>query len=180
VFRHPREWRYFGQIILASIPSAAYFLLQYLYYTGVLVEYTSGVEVFIAWFAVKYYLRNFAMMAACPIALLIACGRKGMFKNRMLVLTLLMFVFSLVQAASFRETGVRYGHNNFTWALSSSAFLMWAVMGGEFLRCFPEDCQNGMPLWRKIAYGVSGGLLGWHVFSGIAYIVILLTTNRAF
>ena len=64
VFRHKKEWRYFGQIVLAFLPSVGYFLLSYLYYTGVVVEFTSGVEVGItvetAWVAV----RNTLMMSA--------------------------------------------------------------------------------------------------------------------
>ena len=36
--RRPRCWRYFGQIVLAFVPAVAYFLLQYLYSTGVVVE----------------------------------------------------------------------------------------------------------------------------------------------
>lgn len=178
--RRPKEWRYFGQIVLAFIPSAAYFLLQYLYYTGVLVEFTSGVEIGITWFAVKYYMRNFAMMAACPLTAMIACWRKGMLKDRMLILALLMIVVSILEAATFRETGNRYGHGNFTWALNSSAFFYWVVMGGIFLRSFREDRQNGMPWWRKTLYAVTGGFFLWHVYSGVAYLHLLFTGTRAF
>lgn len=180
IFRHPKEWRYFGQIILAFLPSVGYFLLQYLYYTGVVVEHTSGVEVGLAWFSFRYYCRNCLMLTASPLMAMLACWRKGMFKDRMLILSLLMLVFSILEAATFRETGMRYGHGNFTWALNTCAFFFWVVMSGIFLRAFPKDRQNGMPWWRKVLYGASGALLLWHVYSGVAYLGILFFGDRAF
>ena len=180
VVRHPREWRYFGQIILGFLPAVGYFLLQYLYYTGVVVEHTSGVEVGIVWFSTNYYTRNCLMMTAAPLLAMLACWKKGMFKNRMLVLSLLMLVFSVLEAAAFRETGQRYGHGNFTWALNTSAFFYWAVVSGIFLRTFPQQLQKGLAWWRKILYGASAAFLLWHVYSGAAYIWILLFENRAF
>lgn len=175
LIRHKEHWRYFGQIVLAFVPSAAYFLLQYLYYTGVVVMYTSGVEIGItldtAWKAV----RNTLMMAASPLAAVIACWRKGMMKDRALVLALLMVGFSVLEAMAFRETGMREGHGNFTWAANLSAFYLWVVMAGTFLRCFADDWKNGMPLLRKAGYAITVGLLGWHVYSGVSYIYLLLT-----
>ena len=67
LIRRPKEWRYFGQIVLAFVPAVAYFLLQFLYYTGVVVEFTSGMDFGItsrtAWLAI----RNTLMMSACPL-----------------------------------------------------------------------------------------------------------------
>lgn len=143
VLRRPRQWRYFGQIVLAFLPSVGYFLLSYLYYTGVVVEFTSGVEIGItaetAWVAV----RNTLMMSACPLMAVIVCYRKGMFKDRLVVLALLMTAFSLLEAMAFRETGMREGHGNFTWAANSSSYFLWVVMTGVFLRTFPADVRAG-------------------------------------
>ena len=180
LIRHKTEWRYFGQIVLAFLPSVGYFLLQYLYYTGVVVVYTSGVEFGVtaqsAWLAV----RNMLMMAACPLAAVIACWRKGMFKDRMLVLALLMVLFSVLEAMAFRETGMREGHGNFTWASNSSAFFLWVVMAGNALSCFREDCRNGMSLLRKAGYAATGALFLWHLGSAFWYLYVLIAFNRAF
>ena len=180
LIRHKTEWRYFGQIVLAFIPAAAYFLLQYLYYTGVVVEFTSGVEIGVtaqtAWVAV----RNTLMMSAAPFAALIACWRKGMLKDRSLVLALLMTLFSVIEAMMFRETGQREGHGNFTWAANSSSFYLWVVMLGVFLRSFPADLKAGMSALRKAGYALTFALFGWHVVSGVYYAYHLLTSASAF
>ena len=180
LIRHKNEWRYFGQIVLAFVPAAGYFLLQYLYYTGVVVEFTSGVEFGVtarsAWLAV----RNTLMMSACPLAALVACWRKGTFKDRAVVLGVLMTIFSVLEAMAFRETGMREGHGNFNWAVYSSSFFMWVTMTGVFLRCFISDVKNGMCLVRKAGYAVTLALFAWHMVSGVYYIYHLLTHPSAF
>ena len=75
LIRRRKEWRYFGQIVLAFLPAAAYFLLQYLYYTGVVVEFTSGVEIGITLDSAWKAIRNTLMMSACPLAALAVCWR---------------------------------------------------------------------------------------------------------
>lgn len=181
LIRHKTEWRYFGQIVLAFLPTVGYFLLSYLYYTGVVVEFTSGVEIGItaetAWRAV----RNALMMGACPLFAVIACYRKGMFKDRSLVLALLMVLFSALEAMAFRETGMRENHGNFTWAANSSAFFLWVVMTGVFLRSFAADRKAGaLTLWRKLGYAATLGLFVYHVGSGVYYLYFLLSTGNAF
>ena len=129
-----------------------------------------------AWLAI----RNTLMMSACPLAALIACRRKGLLKDRMLVLALLMTAFSVLEAMTFRETGLREGHGNFTWAANSSSFFLWVVMAGIALRCLKEDWEAG---WTKIhtaRAAVVGVLFGWHVFSGIYYLCYLFASKNAF
>ncbi len=180
LIRHKTEWRYFGQIVLAFVPAAAYFLLQFLYYTGVVVEFTSGVEFGVtaqsAWLAV----RNALMMSACPLMAVIACWRKGMMKDRSLVLALLMIAFSVVEVMAFRETGLRQGHGNFAWASATSSFYLWVVMMGIFLRTFPRDVKEGMCAMRKVGYAATIALFAWHLHSGGYYVYFLLRTNNAF
>ena len=179
--RRPKEWRYFGQIILGFLPAAAYFLLQYLYYTGVVVEYTSGVEFGItletAWIAI----RNGLMMSACPLAAFIACWRKGLLKDRMLLLALLMLAFSVLEAMAFRETGQRRGHGNFTWASNSSSFVLWVAMAGVFLREMKERIRSGaLCAWRKAGLAVTLALFVWQLGAGIGYYVFLMTSDYSF
>ena len=181
VLRRPRQWRYFGQIVLAFLPSVGYFLLSYLYYTGVVVEFTSGVEIGItaetAWVAV----RNTLMMSACPLMAVIVCYRKGMFKDRLVVLALLMTAFSVLEAMAFRETGMREGHGNFTWAANSSSYFLWVVMTGVFLRTFPADVRAGaLRTVRGLGYAAVSGLFLWHAYSSVYYLHYLLTSTNAF
>lgn len=179
--RRPKEWRYFGQIILGFLPAAAYFLLQYLYYTGVVVEYTSGVEIGVtletAWIAI----RNGLMMSACPLAALITCWRKGLFKDRMLLLALLMVAFSVLEAMAFRETGQRQGHGNFTWASNSSSFFLWVVMAGVFLREMKNRvCTGALCAWRKLGLAATAILFLWQLGAGVGYYLFLMTSDFTF
>lgn len=179
--RKPKEWRYFGQIVIAFIPAAAYFLLQYLYYTGVVVEYTSGVEFGITLKTASEAIRNALMMSLCPLAALITCRRKGLMKDRMLLLAVLMVVFSALEAMAFRETGQRLGHGNFTWASSSSSFFLWVVMAGVFLREMRFQLRNGsLRLWRKLSVAATVALFVWHVVSAVYYYKFLMTTEAVF
>ncbi|MEG2316593.1 MAG: hypothetical protein RSC91_10255 [Clostridia bacterium] len=179
--RHRTQWRYFGQIVLAFLPAVAYFLLQYLYYTGVVVEYTSGVEIGITWESFEYMMRGVLLMSAFPLYAVLLCRKRGILKDRMLVLALWMTLFSVVEGMTFRETGMRLGHGNFTWAANSSSCLLWVAAMGAFLRCFMEDRKNAAltPAW-KVGYGVGWALFAWHAVSGVWYVIYLLSTGSAF
>ncbi len=179
--RHPKNSRFFLQMILAFLPAVLYFLLQYLYYTGVLVPFTSGVEVGAtaesAWFA----LRSILIMAAFPLYSLICFYQKGLYKDRMLVITLLTVLFSLLESMFFRETGMREGHGNFHWGVMSSALMLWVLMLARFLDSFQAyRLQGQKTALRSISYGIGFALLGWHVFSGGYYLWFLLSTGNAF
>ena len=181
LIRRPQEWRYCAQIVIAFVPSAGYFLLQYLYYTGVVVEFTSGVEIYAKKRDVWVAIRNALMMSAAPLMALVSCLRKGIFKDRQIVLGLLMIFFSTLEAMFFHETGQREGHGNFTWAANSSSFYMWVIMLGVFLRCFITDVKSGrICILRKAGYALTLGLFVWHVYSGVYYLTYLMTTTNAF
>ncbi len=177
--RRPRNWRYFGQIVLAFLPAAAYFLLQYLYYTGVVVPYTSGVSFGATAESLMGAVRAMVLMNAFPLLAVLCCWRKDLFKNRHVVLALLMVFISMLEVAFFRETGAREGHGNFGWAAGSSAFYLWVVM----LPLFMDSLRNGWKqasLLKKLLYGAGAVVLLWHVASGVQYISFLLTTGNSF
>lgn len=178
--RRPGEWRYFAQIVLAFLPSAAYFLLQYLYYTGVVVMYTSGVAFGVTLETAWDAIRSALMMNAAPLAAVVVCYRKGLFRDRGLVLALLMVTFSALEVMAFRETGMREGHGNFGWAAYSSSFYLWVVTAGIFLRSFMADVKAGLKGWRKAGYGVTIALAAWHVVSGVYYLNLLIGDRRPF
>ena len=177
--RRPRNWRYFGQIVLAFLPAAGYFLLQYLYYTGVVVPYTSGVAFGATAESLWRAVRSMLLMNAFPLLAVVCCYKKGMFKNRYVVLALLMVFISMLEVAFFRETGAREGHGNFGWAASSSAFFLWVVMLGQYAAALRQEWKEA-PVLRRCLFGLCGGVLLWHVVSGVQYICFLLSTGNAF
>ena len=99
----------------------------------------------------------------------------------LVVLALLMTAFSVLEAMAFRETGMREGHGNFTWAANSSSFFLWVVMTGVFLRTFTQDARSGaLRSVRGLGYAAVGGLFLWHAYSSVYYLHYLLTTTNAF
>ena len=157
----------------------AYFLLQYLYYTGVVVEYTSGVEIALDPRTAWHTVRSALMMSAAPFMALITCWRKGMFKDRHIVLALLMVLISMVEVAFFRETGLREGHGNFGWATMSSSYFFWVIMLGRFTGSFRQNWKES-PLWRKALVILAVLVLAWHLVSAVGYYIFMLSTGNAF
>ena len=111
----------------------------------------------------------------------LANGVSAISATTMLVLALLMVFFSLLEGMAFRETGLREGHGNFTWAANSSSFVLWVVMAGIFLREFVSGLKvKTLSSGRKAAYAVGFALMGWHAASGVYYLYFLLSTGNAF
>ena len=177
--RRPRNWRYFGQIVLAFIPAVICFLVQYLYYTGVVVPYNSGVAFGATAETLLSALRAMVMMNLFPLVALLCCYHKGMFKDRHIVLALLMVLISMVEVAFFRETGLREGHGNFGWATMSSSYFFWVIMLGRFTGSFRQNWKES-PLWRKVLVILALLVLVWHLFSAVGYYIFMLSTGNAF
>ena len=200
--RHPKNSRFFLQMILAFLPAVGYFVLQYLYYTGVVVPFTSGVAFGATPETVINAIRSMLLMAAFPLFALLCSYRPGMYRDKTLVLSLLMAGFAVLEAMFFHETGVRENHGNFNWASMSAAFMLWVVMMPKFidsignyraLRAQTEadakagtlastaltKARNALRL-RSVAYLVSFTLLIWHAYSSVYYVYYLLTSKNAF
>ena len=179
--RYPRGSRYFFQIILAFLPAALYFLLQYLYYTGVVVPYTSGVAIGATQESALQALRNFLLMSAFPLFAILCCNRKSLLRDQMLVLTFVMAAVSILEAMFFRETGIRQGHGNFNWASMSTSLLLWVLMTGHFLRSLADFFAGPKKPWfRFVLFGIALFLFFFHVYSGGRYLNYLLLSNNSF
>ena len=179
--RHPKNSLFFLQLALAFLPAVCYFCLQYLYYTGVVVPYTSGVEFGVSLDSAWGAVRSMLIMGAFPLFVLLCGWKKSLLQDKMLTITLLMIGFSVIEAMFFRETGLRYGHGNFQWASMSSALMLWVLMVGRFLRSFTNFLKRTQRSWYGWAsFSVSFALLGWHVYSGGFYLWYLLVSNSAF
>lgn len=200
--RHPRNSRYFLQIIVAFFPAVVYFVLQYLYYTGVVVPFSSGVEFSLTLQSAWEALRNMLLMAAFPLFVLLFCDRRACLRDRAVVLSLLMAAFSVLEAMCLRETGVRINHGNFNWASMSSAFILWVTILPHFFDAVSGYRADATHLKQDVASGVVtstvlrqrssqlrlrsiaflGGfiLLVWHAYSSIYYIYYLLSSGNVF
>ena len=144
------------------------------------VEYTSGVMVVFSPEMLLNLLRGVPIMCAAPIAALITCWHKGMLKDRLLVLTLLMMLFSMIEGICFHETGMRAGHGNFTWAANSTAFLLWVVSMGILLRNLAQGGYRAASRLRRAGYWATLVLGLWHLASAVYYIWYIALDGHPF
>ncbi|MCL1854601.1 MAG: hypothetical protein FWF86_02610 [Clostridia bacterium] len=179
--RHPKNSLFFLQLIVAFLPAACYFCLQYLYYTGVVVPFSSGVDFGVSLDSAWGAVRSLLVMTAFPLFVLLCSMKKSLFQDKMLVIALLMTGFSVLESMLFRETGLRFGHGNFQWASMSSSLMLWVLMTGRFLLFYKEFLKKTIKPWYEwVSFGVALSLLGWHIFSGGYYLRYLLVSNNAF
>ena len=176
-----KEWRFFLQIILAFLPATLLLLMQFLYYTGVIVPYTSGIRIFISDVSFTQTMRNVLMMNAFPFFTLVACYKKGLFKNQQLLLILLIVAVAAFEAMTFHETGVREGHGNFFWAGMSMSLVFFVFTISLYLQTMADYFKNKhRKLNRGILLTLDSLFLLWHVFSGFYYVYDLLSRSAAF
>jgi len=179
--RHPRNSAFFFQIILAFLPAVGYFGLQYLYYTGVLVEFTSGLEFGLTPGSAWNAIRSALLMSAFPLFAMLCCRRKDLLQDKMLVLALIMLLISALQSMFFRETGLRQGHGNFNWAAMSCSLLLWILMTGHFLRSVAAFKEAKDKSWYRVAaFGAGFSLLLWHLYSSWYYVYYLFKWGTMF
>lgn len=200
--QNKNQTRFFLQILLAFLPAALYFLMQYLYYTGVVVPFTSGVAVELSLERFWLSARNMLMMAAFPLFALLVTAKKEDFRDPALLLCLLVAGISVLEAAVFYETGVRENHGNFNWASMNAAFLLWVVMPPRFIAAvhryryerarLAEDAQKGAVhsdalshaqtclKMQSLGFLATIILLLWHLYSAMYYLYYLFSTGSVF
>lgn len=199
--QNPRHSRFFFRVIVAFLPAALYFVMQYLYYTGVVVPFTSGVAVSLTPERLWIALRNMLMMAAFPLFMLLFV-EKETYRDPVVLLCLLTAGFAIVEAALFYETGVRENNGNFNWASMNAAYLLWVAMLPKFIDaiqryrydrlCLQESEKKGfMPSAtlkrtrtslnvRSAGFLAAFVLLLWHLYSGGYYLYYLFSTSNVY
>lgn len=200
--KNPKHTRFFLQIILAFLPTVVYFLMQYLYYTGVVVPFTSGIAVSLDPARLWIAIRNLLMMAAFPLLTLLLTTKKGALREPVLALVLLITAAAVLEAYLFYETGMRENNGNFNWASMNAAFLLWVIALPRFFRAVQEFRFDQARLQEDAKKGVlpsatlsraqtrlraqSAGFLAamflllWHLYSGMYYLYYLFSTVNVF
>ncbi len=200
--RNPKHTRFFVQILLSFLPTAAFFLMQYLYYTGVVVPFTSGVAFSLNLQQLLLSARNMLLMAAFPLLVLGLTYRKGDFRDPVLALCLLTALIGVLEAGFFYETGLRENHGNFSWAGMNAAFLLWVVTLPRFFNAAHQHRAQSARLRENAEKGALNSavlartqtrlrvraagflaailLLMWHLYSGGYYLYYLFSTGSVF
>ncbi len=197
-----RHTRFFLQMILAFLPTVLFFLMQYLYYTGVVVPFTSGVAFSLNWAQLFVSLRNMLLMAAFPLLVLLLTSKKDSLRDPVLALCLLTALFGVLEAGFFYETGIRENHGNFTWAGMNAAFLLWVITVPRFFNAACQYRADRARLGENAAKGVVSSaalklaqtrlraqaagflaailLLMWHLYAAAYYLYFLFSTGSVF
>jgi hypothetical protein len=200
--KNPKHTRFFLQILLAFLPAALFFVMQYLYYTGVVVPFTSGVAVELSLERIWIAIRNMLMMAAFPLFVLLTTSKKKDTRDPVLLLCLLIAAVSVLEASLFYETGMRENHGNFSWAGMNAAFLLWVVILPRFVSAvrqyrldrlrLEEDAKKGAvhsaalsqertrQALRSAGFLVACFLLLWHLYSAMYYLYYLISSGNVF
>lgn len=178
--RYRGAGRFFGQVLVAFLPALLLFAFSYLYYGGVVSAFGSGLALRFSLARLGRGLRNLLLMSALPLYALCVAGKGRCRGNHAVWLALLMMLWALVEYALFEEQGLRGGDGNMGWALMSASALLWAAvlpLCRDALRTLREVGTPGLARGAALAAGAL--LLGWHLYSGVYYVVYLFGSTVA-
>ena len=169
--RHPQNSRFFGQIILAVLPSLLLMIFQYFYYFSSLVVTQGGMTVEIS--PEKLWIGFMALLLihAFPLYTLCTCVRRKDFKNPLFTLSVLLCLAGALEYLFLGETGRRAADGNFGWGMMGGALMLWVVTLPLFLRTYFSAKRKKESI---VKFYPGFAILSWHLFSGLYYIVYLL------
>ena len=188
--RMPQNSPFFWRMIAAAAPAVLFMVLQYMYYFGMLVPSQGDMTVLVTWEKLRVGIIRTLLLRAFPLYVLAFAMDGDTWKKPVWQLTLLMDVISVVELLLLDETGRRASDGNFGWAMMSSALMLWALTLPQFVRRFRASwvkrrkaALEGQPYLEhrprlEMARWIGGFvLLGWHVASGIYYLIYLMSTS---
>ncbi len=177
--RHPKNSRFFLQILAAVAPAVLFMVVQYMYYFGIIVPHQSSMALELSWLKFVGGLDMAWLMQVFPLYVLCVFIRREQWKDPLVPLTVLLSLVATLENAILGETGTRAADGNFGWGLMGAAFMLWVVMTAFFCRAWVQDRARGKLGWLGWAkYGVGAGLFLWHLGSGVYYVIYLLTSSH--
>lgn len=116
-------------------------------------------------------LIGLVQLAAFPIVAVLLLP--SIFKDRLYVFSLLLFIVAALQYLLLHETGSRMYDGNFGWGRMIVAPLLFAAALGYVLRLIATSWQS-IPMWRSAVLVL---IFLSHLDSGIRYLFQLLTQS---
>lgn len=110
-------------------------------------------------------LRSLPFVAS--VAFLLRSARKGKDGSFRYRFSLFLFIVAMAEAILLVETGDRMYHGNLWWGPFICFWVFWLESVSVFFRQVQENRKN----WRVL---VCGGMLCWHVVTGVCYLAQLL------
>ena len=175
--RHPKNSRFFGQMILAVLPSVLFMVLQYMYYFGLNISYERSMVLEISPEKWRQIGLATLMIQAFPLYALVTCAKREDFRNPLLTLTVLLDAVGVLEFALLGEGGYRAQDGNFGWAMMGGALMLWVLAIILFFNDFAKAREEGK---KKLKYAGGILLLLWHLGAGIYYLVYLLSGSTNF
>lgn len=169
--RHPKNSRFFVQIILCVLPAVILMLLQYVYYFGNVISTSTSMEIQLSWQKLRYTAIQVLLLNAFPLYTLWATRKQKW--DTCCILTLLLNIVAILEMIILGEGGSRSQDGNFAWGLMGASMMLWIVCLIRFLK----DVRLKKPEPRHIPGWI---LLFWHQFTGIYYFIYLLFSGTAF
>ena len=170
--RHPRNSRFFWQMIAAALPAVLLMILQYMYYFGIIVPSQGSMTLEISAGKLGQVLLATLLIQAFPLYALVTCAKRADFRNPFLALCLLMDGVGILEFLLLGESGRRAADGNFGWGMMGAALMLWIPAMVLFLRSFALARKKGR---KTLRYQGGFALLAWHIGSGVYYIFYLLT-----
>lgn len=170
--RHPKNSRYFLQVLLCVMPAILFMIFQYLFYfDDTFFHQESGMVLEISRLKTQTTLIRVVLMMAFPLYTLIICRKQKADTN--FVLTLVFNAVAIAEMLILGEDGIRASDGNFGWGMMGASLMLWIVCMIRFLR------EEGIQKWWKPKYLPGWALLAWHLVSGVYYIGYLFVTGAS-
>ncbi|MCI6378136.1 MAG: hypothetical protein MR842_10320 [Clostridiales bacterium] len=173
--RHPKNSRFFGQIILCVLPAVVFMLVQYMYYFGIIVPSQGDMVLELSIGKLCRVALSTLLIQAFPLYVLWAYRKAGE-RDTFFWLTLVFDAVGVIEFLILGENGRRAADGNFGWGMMGAALMMWVV---AIIRFFRAQSGGKSAHARPDARRAAGfALLGWHLLSGAYYVVYLFTTQN--
>lgn len=169
--RHPKNSRYFVQILLCVLPAVVLMLLQYLYYFGNILSTSTSMEIQLSWQKVQDIAMQVLLLNAFPMYAIWTTRKQKW--DTCYILTLLLNLIAILEILFLGEGGRRAQDGNFAWGLMGASLMLWIMCLIRFLK------QTNL---KKLELRQLPGwiLLAWHQLTGIYYFIYLLFSGTPF
>lgn len=174
--QHPKNSRYFGQIILCILPAVLFMIIQYMYYFGIIVPSQGDMILELSLSKLGDVLLRVLLIQAFPIFVLLT-SRKHKKNDTFFLLTIVFNAVAILEFLLLGESGRRAADGNFGWGMMGASLMIWVIAmiryAGMMHSSLKEEKRIRPSGW------IASTLLGWHLLSGIYYVVYLFTSGAS-
>ncbi|MBR5547234.1 MAG: hypothetical protein IKU70_09695 [Clostridia bacterium] len=170
--RHPKNSRYFLQVLLCVMPAILFMIFQYLFYfADTFFQQDAGMVLELSWSKALSTGIRVLLMMAFPLYTLVVCRRQK--ADTSFVITLLFTLVAIAEMLFLGEDGIRAQDGNFGWGVMGASLMLWIICMIRFLKA------DAVQKWSKPQNLLGWLLIAWHLVSGVYYIGYLFFTRAS-